>query len=395
MDLVSESGSCIASCPSGVTVTGLADGSNMLKLCSKSGAIHSANNITIKYCDVDIINESNIAVTCPNGVTIEGVATGDKVNTVIVRSAGDCIGTSNPVTISYCNVEMTGTTQTDNVYDACGSSGITTSGGVVITGRTDVTNTLKVRCGGNTTSSCYGISGGNNPVTISHYNVDIVNEKGYGISTAYDVTITGGQVEITGGTNGKGIYSAIGNITLGWINPTDYIKASSYFVSEINSMKTAEGQRFVAYDGDYATAVFSGSISGLDNTFIGNLAGKTLRPLDGNVFTKYVPQDKPGSFTIALPALPDGAAYSFTKTDEGGIIASHAYDAEHNTLTVATNSGTTSGTAATIAVAATGATNYNDYNFTLNVVVSEYTTTYAWNPQTNIYLIGNDWAFYT
>ena len=566
VDLVSESGSCIASCPSGLTVTGLADGSNMLKLCSKSGAIHSANNITIKYCDVDIINESNIAVTCPNGVTIEGVATGDKVNTVIVRSAGDCIGTSNnPVTISYCNVEMTGTTQTDNVYDACGSSGITTSGGVVITGRTDVTNTLKVRCGGNTTSSCYGISGGNNPVIISHYNVDIVNEKGYGISTAYDVTITGGQVEITGGTNGKGIHSAIGNITYTWVSTTDYIKASSYYLNSSKAVVFADGQRFVAYNmanaNDIsATAIVSGTVN--DVTV---LAGKTLRPLDGNyvsvnaadftfsgststtspftittgegenettthyyickkddpvtlsyagsdfvmlsglpegttlaavegqpmqrsftmpagdvvltttsvtgltatlatydgtaltpeikqgddVFdaanyaiayqlgddavteaknvntytctltglgqyfgtttvsftivkadydvtdiTKYVPQYKPGNYTFALPALPDGAAYSFTKTDEGGIIASHAYDTEHNTLTVATNSGTTSGTAATIAVAATGATNYNDYNFKVNVIVSEYTTAYGWPEQTNIYLIGNDWAFY-
>ena len=109
--------------------------------------------------------------------------------------------------------------------------------------------------------------------------------------------------------------------------------------------------------------------------------------------TKYVPQDKPGNYTFALPALPDGAAYSFTKTDEGDVIATHSYDAEHNTLTVATNSGTTGGTAATIAVAATGAANYNDYSFTVNVVVSEYTTAYAWDPQTNIYLIGNDWAF--
>ena len=149
---------------------------------------------------------------------------------------------------------------------------------------------------------------------------------------------------------------------------------------------------FVAYSGDYATAlVAAGTVSSANVTTIN---GKTLKPLVGNAFTKYVPQDKAGSYTMALPALPNGGAYSFTKTDEGGIIANHAYDAEQNTLTYITNSGKTSGTTATITVAATGTNNNDDYSFTLNVVASEYTTTYAWDPQTNIYLIGNDWAFY-
>ena len=102
--------------------------------------------------------------------------------------------------------------------------------------------------------------------------------------------------------------------------------------------------------------------------------------------TKYVPQDKAGSYTMALPALPDGAAYSFTKTDASGVINTYSYDAQNNTLTYTTNSGKTGGTAATIAVAATGAANYNDYSFTLNVVVSEYTTAYEWPKQTSIWL---------
>ena len=130
------------------------------------------------------------------------------------------------------------------------------------------------------------------------------------------------------------------------------------------------------------------TLTGLGQYFGTTTVSFTIVKADYDVtdITKYVPQDKLGSFTIALPALPDGAAYSFTKTDEGGIIANHSYDAEHNTLTVATNSGTTSGTAATIAVAATGATNYNDYSFTVIVTVSEYTTAYAWPEQTNIWL---------
>ena len=151
-----------------------------------------------------------IAIDCLASVTIEGVSTGDKVNTFIMRSDGSGIGTSQGITISYCDVEMTGTTQTDNVYDACGSSGITTSGGVVITGRTDANNTLKIRCGGKTSPNSYGIAGGQKAVSISRYNVNIVNENFYGIYTSDDVTITGGQVEITGGTKGAGIHHHAG-----------------------------------------------------------------------------------------------------------------------------------------------------------------------------------------
>ena len=67
---------------------------------------------------------------------------------------------------------------------------------------------------------------------------------------------------------------------------------------------------FVAYSGDYATAlVAAGTVSDANKTTIN---GKTLKPLVGNAFTKYVPQDKAGNYTITLPALPEDAAYSFT-----------------------------------------------------------------------------------
>ena len=149
---------------------------------------------------------------------------------------------------------------------------------------------------------------------------------------------------------------------------------------------------FVAYSGDYATAfIAAGTVSDANKTTIN---GKTLKPLVGNAFTKYVPQDKAGSYTMALPALPDGASYTFTQTDANGVINTISDGGVVTELTYTTNSGTTGGTTATITVAATGATDNNDYSFTLNVTVSEYTTAYAWDPQTNIYLIGNDWAFY-
>ena len=141
---------------------------------------------------------------------------------------------------------------------------------------------------------------------------------------------------------------------------------------------------FVAYSGDYATAlVAAGTVSSANVTTIN---GKTLKPLAGNAFTKYVPQDKSGSYTMALPALPNGASYTFTKTDANGVINTISDGGVVTELTYTTNSGTTGGTTATITVAATGATNNNDYSFTLNVIVSDYTTAYEWPEQTNIWL---------
>ena len=104
-----------------------------------------------------------------------------------------------------------------------------------------------------------------------------------GIRPAGDLIINGGQVSGIGGTGETdgGLYSRNGNITLGWTNPTDFIKASSYLARNDQTsgmvVKTAEGQRFVAYDGDNASAIVSGTVN--DVTL---LAGKTLRPLDGN-----------------------------------------------------------------------------------------------------------------
>lgn len=104
-----------------------------------------------------------------------------------------------------------------------------------------------------------------------------------GIRPAGDLIINGGQVTGIGGTGETdgGLYSRNGNIILGWTNPTDFIKASSYLARNDQTsgmvVKTAEGQRFVAYDGDNASAIVSGTVN--DVTL---LAGKTLRPLDGN-----------------------------------------------------------------------------------------------------------------
>ena len=129
------------------------------------------------------------------------------------------------------------------------------------------------------------ISGSGNTGCEIIINGGIVTATGtqLGIRPAGDLIINGGQVTGIGGTGETdgGLYSRNGNIILGWTNPTDFIKASSYLARNDQTsgmvVKTAEGQRFVAYDGDNASAIVSGTVN--DVTL---LAGKTLRPLDGN-----------------------------------------------------------------------------------------------------------------
>ncbi len=283
VDLVSESGLCITTGSSSLTVTGLADGSNTLKLRSKSMAISGGNGVTIKYCDVDIINESsNSTISCPYGVTIEGVATGNKVNTVIVRNDGSGFNTGQDITISYCNVEMTGTTKTGDVYDPCPGDAISCSGNVTITSRADRNNTVKVRCGGDTNSNSFGIDGGSS-VTISKCDVDVVSGGGYGIYTSGNVTITGGKVEVTGGNDDKGIYSGGGSINISWTDKeNDFITASSYY----GTIVVADGQRFRAVSGENTIDIISGTLDKKnddDLERINSLAGKTLKPFEGIV----------------------------------------------------------------------------------------------------------------
>ena len=134
------------------------------------------------------------------------------------------------------------------------------------------------------------ISGSGNTGCEIIINGGIVTATGtqLGIRPAGDLIINGGQVTGIGGTGETdgGLYSRNGNIILGWTNPTDFIKASSYLAHNDQTsgmvVKTVEGQRFVAYnmadESDVsASAIASGTVD--DVTL---LAGKTLRPLDGN-----------------------------------------------------------------------------------------------------------------
>ena len=134
----------------------------------------------------------------------------------------------------------------------------------------------------------------------------------YAIIASSDIYLNGGQVTANGGThtNNYCIYAVNGNITLGGTNPTDFINASSY----CGTVKTADGKRFIAYnmasDDDISANCIIGSTTGettLNDTDLGNIAGKTLRPLDG-----YYVKDQAG-LTFSGKTAPDFTINNFNK----------------------------------------------------------------------------------
>lgn len=129
---------------------------------------------------------------------------------------------------------------------------------------------------------------GGTEVTITGGHVEAKNNDINGMAiSGSEITITGGQVEAIGGSNGCGIFNWINDITLGWTDNSDYIKASSYGVLS-GSVKTAAGKRFVAYDpvGEGETELAASGIIGdattaVTITDLSTIDGKTLRPFDG------------------------------------------------------------------------------------------------------------------
>ena len=106
-------------------------------------------------------------------------------------------------------------------------------------------------------------------------------------SSTGGVNINGGKVTAIGTTSGIGAYGTNGNITLGYTNLGDYIKASNYNFNNIypGTFKVKDGQTL--YDGNghsYSGTLFNGQTpaQGQYATFDAlndDLAGKTLRPV--------------------------------------------------------------------------------------------------------------------
>ena len=125
-----------------------------------------------------------------------------------------------------------------------------------------------------------GIEAGGNVIICSGI-IDIAsNSEGDGIG-ASNITICGGQVTATGGSSGSSYGLNAETITLGWHKNTDRIMATGRdYAGYSTYVNIATDQRFVAFNaptGTAASAIVSGTVS--DQSTI---AGKTLKPLDGN-----------------------------------------------------------------------------------------------------------------
>ncbi len=184
--------------------------------------------------------------------------------------------------------------------------GVLVSGNLAIYGQSDQSGILTVLAKGKNSAGIFGdkgvtINGGN--VTASGYtgiysngNVTItgghVRATGidYGLSGIGKVTISGGNVTATG--NKEGIDGDEG-ITLSWTNPTDYIKASSYYSPKGSIINIAEGKSFTDEDGK----VYSGT---LNDDQLSAIKGKKLEPCYAVTFDA-----QNGDDPIMLPATFD------------------------------------------------------------------------------------------
>ena len=218
---------------------------------------------------------------------IYGQSDGENSGKLIATSDEPCITIDGNLYVNGGQLKATGST---GIYN--------TSGNITITGG-------QVEATGTTGDGIVA----KNDITITGGQVEATGTTGAGIVAYNNVTISGGQVTATGpGTKGYGIISLQGGVTisggqvigsgtnygiisraivLGWTNANDYIKVSKYSGSGI--VKTAAGQRFVAYNMTSetdisATTIVSGSIAN-NNFTLADIDGKTLKPLDGYTVT--------------------------------------------------------------------------------------------------------------
>ena len=137
---------------------------------SQYAAIGSGGySAVIKYCDIDAVSTNDSGIVGNGDVYIEGIADGS--NNVTLRCAGYGInGGGCPVTVKYCDVEVTGATQNEaGQYGFCGYSGIFegSGAGMNIIGCASG-NMVVVR------SNSSGIEGAGCSVNIQNCSVDVV-----------------------------------------------------------------------------------------------------------------------------------------------------------------------------------------------------------------------------
>ena len=165
----------------------------------------------------------------------------------------------------------------------------------------------------------FGISG-KDSLTISGGTVNATGTgQAYAIGGVGDVSVTGGNVTATC-ENGQGFYSADGNITLGWTNATDSIKANRYYVNTGKNKTVSVQTGKYLYDAA-GKVYYSGDITGNAD----DLKNVTLTPANiiieasehGSVATEsgvyYAAKDD----TVTLTVKPD-ASYELASLKVNG-----------------------------------------------------------------------------
>ena len=192
-------------------------------------------------------------------LTIYGQSSQSEILKVTATGSGayGIFGNGN-ITISGGNVTATG--KSGGIYSDYGN--VTISGG-------NVTGTSESE---GIHNSGEGIHSSGN-MTISGGNVTATG-KTDGIYASKSVTINGGSVTATGGKRGISAYN--GGINLSWTNPTDNIKASSYYLFGSNKHVTiVNGKSLQDEDGN----VYRGT---LNSDQLSAIEGKTLTPAPVN-----------------------------------------------------------------------------------------------------------------
>lgn len=194
-------------------------------------------------------------------------------------------------------------------------------------------------CGGNVITS--------QGVTVDEFNIYGGEIEAYCLrSITGGVTISGGQVTLT--APGNAIESNT-NITLGWTDPTDFIKVAGSYYCKSGTLSIADGKRFIAYtpgatgsDPMTATAVISGT-SGTDFD-LSAIEGKVLKPALTIDLPEGVTATGTDVFTSASETAGTYAIYGAEVTLSGTASAGNALsftvkDADGNEVRVENKNG--------------------------------------------------------
>ena len=183
-------------------------------------------------------------------------------------------------------------------------------------------NNVSISGGSLTTRAYYGIDTNIGSITISGGTVsssgeqcglwagDAVSITGGTVSASgddygiigYSVSITGGQVTVSSG----GIWSRVGDITLGWTSATDYITASGYFLqNDGQHVKIADGQTL--YGGGFPSVSFTGTIG--DPSALNGLMLRTTAAVTKSGTNEYTIWNADG-WDAFCDALQDNDTYN-------------------------------------------------------------------------------------